>query len=165
MKKRHLHTPIVSRAYGGLPVVEAKGDLLIHVTQKDVDKSTRKDPNNCAIAQACRRSFDAGVVLFYKHIAYVDLPGPHGKRVVQRFALSSETKRLIAKFDRTGKFQVNTGPLVLKAPPPTNTLEAIRGRQTSFSKVPEKRRAGHRRLKFDATVRNGSNALQSLHST
>jgi hypothetical protein len=111
----------IKRHLGDLQVVEAKKDLRVFIQPEDVKKATAKDPGCCVFAQACKRQFAATKVVFWRAVAYVDLPGPDGARRVERFLLSPEMRDLIENFDRGNKVSESAG-FELKAPSPGRTL-------------------------------------------
>jgi hypothetical protein len=102
--KKHLRNDKVSveikRHWGDIEVVDATKDLRVFVQPEDISSAVEKDPGCCVFAQACKRQFAATKVLFWKSVAYVELPGPDGKRRVERFTLSSQMRSLIEDFDK-----------------------------------------------------------------
>jgi len=111
----------IKRHLGDLEVVDAPSDLRVFVQPEDVKSATAKDPGCCVFAQACKRQFAATKVIFWRAIAYVDIPGPDGKRRVERFLLSPQMRDLIENFDR-GNEVVSSAGFNLKAPSPGRTL-------------------------------------------
>ena len=111
----------IKRHLGDLEVVEATTDLRLFIRPEDVKTATAKDPGCCVFAQACKRQFAATKVVFWKAVAYVDLPGPDGKRRVERFLLSPRMRDLIENFDRGNKVTDCAG-FELKAPSPARTI-------------------------------------------
>ena len=111
----------IKRHLGDLEVVDAPADLRVFIQPQDVKSATAKDPGCCVFAQACKRQFSATKVIFWRAIAYVDLPGPDGKRRVERFLLSPAMRDLIENFDRGNKVADSAG-FQLKAPSPGRTL-------------------------------------------
>ena len=89
----------IKRHWGDIEVVDATKDLRVFVQPEDISSAVEKDPGCCVFAQACKRQFAATKVLFWKSVAYVELPGPDGKRRVERFTLSSQMRSLIEDFD------------------------------------------------------------------
>jgi hypothetical protein len=113
----------VKRLWGDVEVVDSRKDLRVFVQPEDVKKATAKDPGCCVFAQACKRQFAATKVLFWKSVAYVELPGPDGKRRVERFALSSEMRDLIENFDKGNSVSDFAG-FELKKPRPSERFDA-----------------------------------------
>jgi hypothetical protein len=130
----------IRRVWGDLDVVDAKSDLRVFILPEDVAKATPKDPAACVFAQACRRTFGAKKVLFFRTVAYVELPDDHGKRRVERFIMNSSMRDLIDRWDR-GKDIIPDGGFLLRAPSRANTFDAERVR-----KQQEKARAHQRSL-------------------
>jgi hypothetical protein len=112
----------IKRHWGDVEVIDARKDLRVFIQPEDVKSATVKDPGCCVFAQACKRQFAATKVLFWRRVAYVELPGPDGKRRVERFALSSEMRDLIENFDKGNKVQEVAG-FELKRPVPSETFE------------------------------------------
>lgn len=111
----------IKRHLGDLEVVEAPNDLRVFIQPEDVKTATAKDPGCCVFAQACKRQFAATKVVFWRAVAYVDLPGPDGKRRVERFLLSPRMRDLIENFDKGNKVSDCAG-FELKAPSPARTM-------------------------------------------
>ena len=112
----------IKRHWGDVEVIDAEKDLRVFIQPEDVKSATAKDPGCCVFAQACKRQFAASKVLFWRSVAYVELPGPDGKRRVERFTLPPEMRDLIENFDRGNKVSEVAG-FELKRPRPTETLE------------------------------------------
>jgi hypothetical protein len=112
----------IKRVWGDIEVIDAPKDLRVFVQPEDVKKATKKDPGCCVFAQACKRQFAATKVLFWRSVAYVELPGPNGRRRVERFILSSEMRDLIENFDK-GNDVADFAGFELKRPGPSRTFE------------------------------------------
>ena len=112
----------ITRLWGNVQVVDARKDLRVFIQPEDVCSATAKDPGCCVFAQACKRQFAATKVLFWKSVAYVELPGPDGVRRVERFSLSSDMRELIENFDRGNPVATVAG-FELKKPVPSETFE------------------------------------------
>ncbi len=123
-KKNSGRQAVVGRYFRGLPVVDATEPLRVMINSADKQKARRLDPNNCVFAQACRRLYDSHAVLVLRRTAYVELPDSRGRRVVNKFVISSQTKDLIALFDKTG--EAPEGGFVFLAPSPSKTMDAHR---------------------------------------
>ena len=89
----------LERFWHGLPVLDAETPLLIVVSEEDVREAVAGDPAACALAKAACRLYGSSVVLFFRSVAYVDLPNSSGKREVRRYALSHEARLAIAELD------------------------------------------------------------------
>lgn len=118
---------VIKREFGGLPVVDAKRDLLLFVSQSDIDFAKSKDPGHCIFANSCKRQFNSNKVMFLQGVAYVSLPDEKGDHHIERFILSSATKRLLKKFDKGEKVEPG-GAFHLLAPTKGQTLNAERNR-------------------------------------
>ena len=112
----------IKRHWGDVEVIDARKDLLVFIQPEDVNCATAKDPGCCVFAQACKRQFAATKVLFWRSVAYVELPGDDGKRRVERFSLSSEMRDLIENFDKGNRVATVAG-FELKKPIPSETFE------------------------------------------
>lgn len=110
----------MDRFFRGLPVEEATSSLLIVANNNDANGAERGDPANCALAQACKRLFNSTAVLFFRRIAYIDIPNAKGERVVQRFQVPRLTRDAVVRFDLTGEFP--PGGFKLNPPNPSETL-------------------------------------------
>lgn len=112
----------IKRHWGDIEVVDAAKDLRVFIQPEDVSSATAKDPGCCVFAQACKRQFAATKVLFWRSVAYVELPGPDGKRRVERFSLSPQMRDLIENFDKGNPVATVAG-FELKKPIPSETFE------------------------------------------
>lgn len=111
----------IKRHWGDIEVVDASKDLRVFIQPEDVSSATAKDPGCCVFAQACKRQFAASKVLFWRSVAYVELPGPDGKRRVERFSLSPDMRELIENFDKGNPVATVAG-FELKKPRPSETF-------------------------------------------
>lgn len=111
----------IKRHWGDIEVVDAAKNLRVFIQPGDVIGATAKDPGCCVFAQACKRQFAASKVLFWKSVAYVELPGPNGKRRVERFLLSPDMRNLIENFDKGNPVATVAG-FELKKPKPSATF-------------------------------------------
>ena len=118
----------IRRHWGDVEVVDAEKNLRVFIQPEDVRSATQKDPGCCVFAQACKRQFAATKVLFWRSVAFVELPGPKGGRRVERFELSPQMRDLIDNFDRGNKVQELAG-FELKRPRPSQTFEGMARRQ------------------------------------
>ena len=126
----------IKRHWGDIEVIDARKDLRVFIQPEDVSSATTKDPGCCVFAQACKRQFAATKVLFWRSVAYVELPGPDGKRRVERFSLSSEMRELIENFDKGNRVATVAG-FELKKPRPSETFS---GKLARNKKRGERRR-------------------------
>jgi hypothetical protein len=119
----------IRRRWGDMDVVDAKSDLRVFITPEDVAGATRKDPAYCVFARACRRTFHAAKVLFFRGVAYVELPDSSGRKKVERFRMGEKMRDLIAAFDR-GETVIPEAGFLLRAPSRSKSLESERRRAT-----------------------------------
>lgn len=160
----------IKRSYNGMPVKDAKANLTVVLVKEDLKGATRKDPSCCVFAQACKRLFK-GAAIFYKKVAYIELPDEDGTRYIHRYKLTSAAMEFIAEYDRTGKFPIGVGVNLLR-PPKSCTLDTMRRyHHKHFEKINAinklKRKHGIERRAytkakprvFDKSVRNGTGSM------
>jgi hypothetical protein len=94
----------------GLPIIDAKRPLVVHVTAEDITKADRKEPTDCVMARACRR--DAHVKEARIHLGRVYLRSNKGNWV--RYMTPRYLRTEIIAFDRGGDFAA--GEYTLSAP-------------------------------------------------
>jgi hypothetical protein len=111
----------IKRHWGDVEVIDAEKDLRVFIQPQDVLSAKSKDPGCCVFAQACKRQFAASKVLFWRSVAYVELPGPDGTRRVERFMLSPEMRDLIENFDK-GNPVAGVAGFELRKPTRTRTF-------------------------------------------
>ena len=121
----------IQRHWGDVQVIDAKKDLRVFIKPEDVATAKSKDPGCCIFAQACKRQFAATKVLFWRCVAYVELPGPDGKRRVERFELSRDMRQLIEDFDRGNTVPLSAG-FELKRVRPHMTFEGKRKKNNAY---------------------------------
>ena len=114
----------ITRHWGDVEVVDADKDLRVFVQPEDLLCATKKDPGCCVFAQACKRQFAATKVLFWRSVAFVELPSPNGVKRVERFQLSPQMRDLIDNFDRNKKVPDLAG-FELRRPRPSTTFEGM----------------------------------------
>ena len=88
------------RSIDGLPVIDAKKPLTIHVNKKDIDNAEKKDPAYCAVALACRRELHAVEVRVHLSRTYIRTNKSNWVRYFTPPAMRNE----IVIFDRGGRF-------------------------------------------------------------
>jgi hypothetical protein len=165
MKKNKISDPVqnhIKRLWGGLPVIDGEHDLRVFINQSDLDNAVRKDPGACVFAAACKRIFGSSKVLFFKSVAYVDLPDGNGARRVERFEMPDKMRELIEAFDR-GEMTIPEAGFLLKVPKASFTLEYRRNisRKTRKRAALLKGTASYPRkvsrpILIDMSVRNGT---------
>lgn len=87
------------RMLDGLPVVDADSDVVLHVTKKDVQNSKKKNPDECAAAQAGKRELKREVKVFLSRMYVKD------KNKWIRYLTPSNAAREIVSFDRGAEFE------------------------------------------------------------
>ena len=159
----------IKRLWGDAEVIDAKVDLRVMIIPEDVKKATRTDPGCCVFAQACMRSFGATKVLFFRRVAYVELPDKLGTLHVERFHLPGDMRNLIAAFDR-GEETIPKAGFLLKAPTESQTFEGVR-RNNNTKRIKRKMLLGSaesnqgrgkyvdKPIVIDLTVRSGIGAV------
>jgi hypothetical protein len=105
----------IRNLWGKTPVRDAKHDLRVMILPEDCKKATRKDPACCVFAQACLRSFGAPRAIFFRTVAYVEIPDESGKMWAERFVLPPEMRSLVEAFDR-GEEIIPKAGFLLSAP-------------------------------------------------
>lgn len=110
-----------------IEIVESTYPLLVQPTKVDVVGATPKDPNNCVFNRAIKRMYGSQVAIFWKKVAYIDLPGTDGVRRVNRFVVSKGATQQLGDFDRGKPFKEGMA-IMLDTPPKAQTLKANRKR-------------------------------------
>ncbi len=165
----------IRRTWGDVDVVDAKKDLRLFISPEDVDRATKKDPAYCVFAQACRRTFHATKVLFFRSVAYVELPDDKGTRRVERFVMGDSMRDLVESFDR-GEGIIPEGGFLLRRPMPCERLDSETKARSNRKANARRKLEGQREpgpgigqgrgkyrdqpLLVDLEVRNGSGAVQ-----
>ena len=81
---------IVKKFYPNVrEVIHAKKPIRIEVTNADVNKSTRRDHSECALAQACKRTLKADGMIIAIKTAYII----KGKKAVKFSMMKSASKK------------------------------------------------------------------------
>lgn len=120
----------------GLPVIDAKRPLTLHVLKSDVAKADVKEPAGCAVARACRRELHVEEARI--HLGRVYLRSNKGNWT--RYITPKSMRAEIIAFDRGGTFE--PGEFVLHVPQPTKQLGKSTGGGKN-TKHPKKRRPPH----------------------
>jgi hypothetical protein len=115
----------IRRLWGKTEVVDALEPLRVIVEPCDVASAARTDPAHCVFANACRRLFRSSKVLFWRTVAYVELPDENGKKRVERFVMGETMRQVIASFDR-GEGVLPEAGFILRPPTSRETLERKR---------------------------------------
>jgi hypothetical protein len=106
----------------GLPVINAKKPLKLHVTPLDIKAARKHSPGNCAVAKACQREWKAKEVRVHLSRIYVRHNEQNWTRYFTPYAMRSE----IIAYDRGGEFL----PSVYTVTPPSPSHRVV-GQQGS----------------------------------
>jgi hypothetical protein len=153
------------RSSAGIPIVDAKNALRVFINADDIKTAVRKDPAHCAFSNACRRLFGSHSVVFFRTLAYVELPSGKRGRRIERFTLTDETRRLIVAFDRRGK--ISEDGYALLPPSKSMTLEGRMEKDRTYresggKRAAEEKRAGRPVKKEPAGIRSGKGIVQFI---
>lgn len=128
-------------------VVDAKKDIGLHITARDIRRGNNKEPGGCAAALACLRETHAVQAMVYLSKTFVQFKrnGPWHRLMTPR-NLASE----IIAFDRGGEFM--PGDYTLRAPKaPSEKLGYKKAPETNRQRPLRKNR---RRARIIAHVRS-----------
>lgn len=123
------------KAIDGKPVVDAKRATTLKITANDIKSADTKEPDNCAVARACRRELHAKEVRVHLSRVYVRVNEGNWVRYLTPQPMRSE----IIAFDRGGSFA--PGEYQLGAITPTKAL----GKRRGGNKPPPKRNSGSKK--------------------
>ena len=129
-----------TRNFEGMPVVDTDAQLIVMPNEKDIATATPGDPENCAIAQACKRLYNSAIVEIWKRVAYIEIADQEGNHYVLRFHIAPRTRAQIIHFDQTREFP--PGGFVFEEHPPSMRLDAVLARGRARA---ERLRAGEAR--------------------
>jgi hypothetical protein len=149
----------VLNGFGRIPFMDAEADQLIEIRKADIAKAVCKDPTQCVVAQAARRSFGSSIrgVVVGKTVFFIVHKGIDGKHYAIRYNPDSRLKRAIDRFDKTkgqgengqGVWTLPLGTYILKVPSETNARGG---------------RANRRHLYNDGTSGKGQSKLKCVMS-
>lgn len=142
------------KSIDGLPVVDAKRPLVLHVTAADIAKAaaSTQEPERCAVARACQRELH--VIEARVHLSRTYLRTNKSNWV--RYATPQAMREEIIAFDRGGAFQPQE--FTLKPLQPAKQLGADKRKRPTVTK--KKRRGKPRAYHRIENVRSGP-AVQS----
>lgn len=151
------HHRLIKRLFNGLPITEAKKEMVIHAIAADIKSAKRSDPFNCVFARACQRLFGSHTVAFFRNYAYVEKDSK-----IERFSLPKATRDSVMMFDKAGKAE--PGGYLLRPPSPGDTLESRRERgmarhEKNWPSNPKKRTKAK-----DVDFRSGTGVVQILRA-
>lgn len=134
------------RSIDGLPVIDAKKPLTIHVNKRDIDNAEKKDPAYCAVALACRRELHAVEVRVHLSRTYIRTNKSNWVRYFTPPAMRNE----IVIFDRGGRFL--EGEFTLSPITPSKQKRGQQGSKKNQNTKSGKKRRPYRTL---TDVRSG----------
>lgn len=140
------------KSINGLPIVDAKKAVKLHVTKHDIDHANRKKPETCAFAQSCLRLKGVKEVRIHLSRAYLRSNDSNW----QRFLVSDRLRSEIVAFDRGGRFA--PGEYVLQRIPPSARLTGKRkgsDKNQTASAAERKKRKKKRPYHVAVDVRTG----------
>lgn len=98
LKKIQKNFPSVTR------VRDSKGGIKLEVTEKDCKTASKKDPNNCALAKACKRQLNIDGAIIGISYSWL-IKG----NTATRFQTGENVSREIVSFDRHHDFAPGKG--------------------------------------------------------
>jgi hypothetical protein len=110
------------RFFQGIPVREARGDILVKPTKGDIDKAIPHDPENCVYAVCVKRMLSTQHAYVYTNVAYIETQDEKGDAIMERYMVRNSAKHWMQRYDK-GE-EVKPGGFVLHKAPPSYTLEA-----------------------------------------
>ncbi len=126
----------IVKAIDGMPVIDAKRPVTLHITRADIQHSDPKRPERCAAALAIKRDLHAIEARVHLSRIYIRSNKGNWQRYLTPTALKSE----IVAFDRGGQFEPSE--FVLKPAHPSQRLGVYRARGPHKT-VGKKRRKPH----------------------
>lgn len=111
----------VERYFNGLPIREARGDIIVQPTPRDLAKSVPNSPTHCAYAIFLKRAYNCPKVFIFETTAYVQTKDERGNPIVERFIIKDHAASYIRKFDNGEP--VSSAGFVLHKPTPGKELE------------------------------------------
>jgi hypothetical protein len=123
------------RKLDGLKVVDATEDLELRILPKDVKASKKKDPENCAAAVACKRTYHRDVKVFMSRMYVKD--SKHKRWI--RYIVPEAVAREIVAFDRGSEFMADN--YLFKAPSENSRLGHYHSGKTKNRPPSSRRRA------------------------
>ena len=122
----------------GLPVIDAKRSITLNVISRDISSASVKEPDNCAVAKACRRELHVAEVRVHLGRVYLRTNKANWVRYVTPKGMRDE----IIAFDRGGRFQPGNFELTM---PPGKRVTGSRqgGPNRKNSRSGKKRRSPH----------------------
>lgn len=132
MKSRTERKETIRRYFGDLPIVDAPADRKIILLPSDFNPEYRRNDMSCGIARGLERNGCTHTMILHTR-GYADFPDEDGNLRVERFLIEDAVKEVLEKFDATGEVPAGRLTIRLKAPRPSQTLEAQRRRGREYS--------------------------------
>jgi hypothetical protein len=128
----------------GLPVINAKKPIMLHVTPEDIKAARKHSPGNCAVAKACQREWKAKEVRVHLSRIYVRHNEQNWTRYFTPYAMRSE----IIAYDRGGEFL----PSVYTVNPPVPSQRTGKRQGSSAGDVGRTHNNKKKRKKYTVVV-------------
>jgi hypothetical protein len=113
--------PPLKRTFKGMPVKEARANILLQPSVADIKGATQESPTNCAFARFIKRTYDTPTVYVFKTRCFIQTLDETGAPMLERFVVRTYAREYVIKFD--GGQKVDPGGFVLYAPKPSQTLK------------------------------------------
>lgn len=140
------------KSIDGLPLMNATEALHLRVTARDIATANAKEPDHCAVARACRRTFHVKEARV--HLSHIYLRTNDGNWL--RYATPAAMRDEIIAFDRGGTFAPQEFVLAPLKPSAHATGRAQGSKNTAAEKKKRGRKAVARRKPHVVTdVRSG----------
>jgi hypothetical protein len=134
-----------------IEIRDATFPLRMQPTPEDKEGADPHDPSNCFFVHTVRRMYGSQVVVFWKHIAYVDMVDGDGVRRVYRFFVTKDGTARLSRFDHGEPFPLGSA-VTLQPPSKAQTLKASKTRrQTAKKQYVDRRKQLQTNLKRAAT--------------
>lgn len=136
----------------GLPVVNAKRPIMLHVTPQDIKAARKFSPSNCAVAKACMREWKVKEARVHLSRIYVRCNEKNWVRYLTPRPMRSE----IIAYDRGGEFlpsvykvvpvcpSKRTGKKQSQSPDKNKKSPALRKKRKPYTVVKGVRIAAHK---------------------
>lgn len=133
----------------GLPVIDAKEPIELHISAGDIANADLKDPSDCVVARACRRDLHVKEARVHLGRIYLRVNKGNWLRYLTPRPLRSE----IISFDRGGTFE--PADFTLAAPYPKARLGKRTGGASRNARPRPGPKTKRRKPHVVTNVRNG----------
>jgi hypothetical protein len=140
-----------------IEIREARYPLRLQPIPADMDGADPKDPSNCVFVHTVKRMYGSQVVIFWKHIAYLDMRDNDGIRRVYRFAVTRTGTQRLCKFDHGEPFPLGSAITLMPATK-SQTLSAVR--KSAQRRKKQQKQYGDRRKRLQSSLKNASKKLE-----